>query len=118
MHKQEGRPRLPRQEIIKRSKDLLEKRYGKPVLLGELVDAAGVSERTLRSAFKEYFGLGPIKYLQLRQLHQIHRELKKADPEECRVSEIMIKYGVWEFSRCASRYRQLFGELPSKTLRR
>ena len=117
MPNKEGRPRISRQQIIKRSKELLEKRYDKPVMLGELVAATGVSERTLRSAFNEYFGVGPIKYLQLRQLNQIHRELKKADPEESKVSEVMLEYGVWEFSRCASRYRQLFGELPLETLR-
>ena len=115
--KKEGRPRLPRQEIIQRSKELLEERESKPVQVRELVTAVGVSERTLRTAFNEYFGVGPIKYLQLRQLHQIHRELKKADPEEYTVGKIMVKYGVWEFSRCASRYRQVFGELPSETLR-
>ena len=114
----EGRPRISRQEIIQRSKELLEERESKPVQVSELVTAVGVSERTLRTAFNEYFGVGPIKYLQLRQLHQIHRELKKADPEACTVGKVMVKYGVWEFSRCASRYRQLFGELPSETLRK
>ncbi|MDJ0902714.1 MAG: helix-turn-helix domain-containing protein [Xenococcus sp. MO_188.B8] len=118
MYKQGGRPKLPRHEVISRSKALLEEREGEPVQVSELVTAVGVSERTLRTAFNEYFGVGPIKYLQLRQLHQIHRELKKAAPEECTVGKVMVKYGVWEFSRCASRYRQLFGELPSETLRK
>lgn len=115
--RQEGRPKLSRQEIIQHSKDLLGDNYNKNFSLRELVGTIEVSERTLRSAFNEYFGMGPIKYLQLRQLHQIHRELKKADPEERTVSEVMVKYGVWELSRCALRYRKLFGELPSETLR-
>ena len=115
---QEGRPMLPRQDIIRRSKELLEERFGSVVLVGELAAAAGVSERTLRTAFNEYFGVGPVRYLQLRQLHQVHRALRTADPEAVSVSDILVGYGVWEFSRFASRYRQLFGELPSETLRR
>ena len=116
--KQEGRPKLSREEIIRRSKDLLEERNGKSILVGELAAAAGVCERTLRTAFKEYFGVGPVRYLQLRQLNQVERALRVAAPEEVSVSSVLLQYGVWEFSRFASRYRRLFGELPSETLRR
>jgi AraC family ethanolamine operon transcriptional activator len=113
-----GRPRLPRQEIIRRSMELLKQRVGEPVQLGELVAAAEVSERTLRTAFKEYFGVGPVSYLQLRQLHQVHRELREADPETLTVARVLVDHGVWAFSRFASRYRRLFNELPSATLRK
>ena len=115
---QTGRPRLSRSEIIAFSKDLLEEYDSQPFLVGELAAAAGVSERTLRAAFKDYFGLGPARYLQLRQLHQVHRALRVAEPEAVSVTDVLTLYGVWEFGRFASRYRQLFGELPSETLRR
>ena len=114
----EGRPRKSRQEIIHSSMNLLENHGNQPVRIEKLAIAAQVSERTLRTAFYEYFGISPIRYLQIRQLNQIYRALLLAEPEECRVSEVMVKYGIWDFSRCTSRYRQLFGELPSETLRR
>jgi AraC family ethanolamine operon transcriptional activator len=113
----EGRPKVPRQEIIRRSMELLDQQAGKLVSVRDLAAAASVSERTLRTAFNEYFGVGPVRYLQLRQLHQIHRALKAADPEEVAVSQILVEQGEWAFGRFASRYRQLFGELPSETLR-
>jgi AraC family ethanolamine operon transcriptional activator len=113
----EGRPKVSRQEIIRISLELLEQRVGDPVSIGELAAAADVSERTLRTAFHEYFGVGPVHYLQLRQLHQVHRALRAADPEEVTVSKVLIEHGEWAFSRFASRYRQVFGELPSETLR-
>ncbi len=112
----EGRPRHPRPGIIRRTKELLEERKGKPVHVGELAAAADVSERTLRTAFHEYFGVGPVRYLQLRQLNQVHRALKVADPEADSVGDVLVKNGVWEFSRFAARYRQLFGERPSQTM--
>jgi AraC-like DNA-binding protein len=83
-----------------------------------LAAAASVSERTLRTAFKEYFGVGPVHYLQLRHLHRVHRAIKAADPEEVSVSQILVGQGEWAFGRFASRYRRLFGELPSDTLRK
>lgn len=115
---QEGRPRLPRQEIIRRTTVLLEERDGQRLLVRQLAAAAQVSERTLRTAFNEYFGVGPIRYLQLRQLHQVRRALRTADPEAVTVSDVLLAHGEWEFSRFASRYRRLFGELPSETLQR
>ena len=71
--------RLPRQEVIRRARQHLEKSEGKRILVPELAAAAGVSERTLRSVFNECFGVGPVRYLQLRQLHQVRRALKAAD---------------------------------------
>ncbi len=114
---QEGRPRLPRQEIIRRSGELLEERDGEPVLIGGLAAAVNVSERTLRRAFREYFGVGPARYLQLRQLHLVYRALQAADREAVSVADVLLRHGVREFSRFASRYRRLFGERPSETLR-
>ncbi len=113
-----GRPKLPREEVIRRAKALLEEGEGEIILVEELAAAVEVSERTLRTVFKEYFGVGPFRYLQLRQFHQVERALRAADPAEVLISDVLLRYGVWEFSSFAAQYRRLFGELPSETLRR
>jgi AraC family ethanolamine operon transcriptional activator len=112
-----GRPRIPRDEIICRSKRAIEEGENKRVFVGDLAAAAGVSERTLETAFNEYYGVGPVRYLQLKQLHRIHRALRAADSEAVSVTDVLVRHGEWEFGRFASRYRQLFGELPCATLR-
>lgn len=114
---QKGRNRVPRDEVIARAERLLEQSDGKRVLIGELAAAVDVSERTLRTIFNDYFGVGPVRYLQLRQLHRVRRELRKANPQGKSVSDVLIACGEWEFSRFAARYRLQFGELPSETLR-
>ena len=38
--------------------------------------------------------------------------------DETNVAEVANDLGVWDLGRFAARYRQLFGELPSNTLRR
>jgi transcriptional regulator GlxA family with amidase domain len=111
-----GRPKLPRSEIIRRAEAVLEERDHLSV--PELATAAQVPERTLRKAFNEFFGVSPARYLQLRNLHAIYRALRVAEPDETSVSQVFIAHGEWEFGRVAGRYRQLFGELPSETLRR
>ena len=77
--------RVPRQEIIRRCLQFMEGRQNEPVRLlsGWQLVGCEVSERTLRSAFKEYFGVGPVQYLRLRQLNQVHRALRAA---RCRCS--------------------------------
>ena len=113
---QEGRPKVPRQLVIRRCLEHLDRRTGEPANVSGLAKASGVSERTLRSIFKEYFGVSPNQYLQLRLLNQVNRMLKTADKEETTVSNVLVEHGEWAFGRFASRYRQLFGELPSETL--
>ena len=112
-----GHSKLSRAEIIRRSKELLEQRAGERVSVAELAAAAEVSERTLRTAFCEAFGVGPVRYLHLRCLHQIERALRAAHPEETTVGAVFAQHGVWQFGRYAARYERLFGELPSETLR-
>jgi AraC family ethanolamine operon transcriptional activator len=114
---QKGRPRLPRQKIIRRCQELLEERDSELVFLGDLAATADVSERTLRKAFQEYYGMGPVRYLQLRQLHRVHHALSTSDPEVESVTGVLVAHGVWEFGRFALQYRVLFSERPSETLR-
>jgi AraC family ethanolamine operon transcriptional activator len=112
----EGRPKYPRREIIQRAMEFLEQQEKATPSVGQMAAAAAVSERTLRTAFNEYFGVGPIRFLRLRQLHQVRRVLKTADAEQTSVSQILVAHGEWAFSRFAKQYRLLFGELPSETL--
>lgn len=113
-----GRPKVSRHEIARRARALFEEREHEHVAMADVVTATGVSERTLRIAFRETFGLSPTQYLRLRTLHQVERALRGAEPDETTVADVLLRHGVWEFGRFAGRYRRLFDELPSETLRR
>ena len=108
---------VPRRQIVRRAMDFVEQHDNEYLLVEDLATAAGVSERTLRTAFQEYFSVGPARYLKLRTLHQARRRLKAADPLKNTVTEIATQLGVWELGRFAHDYHCLFGELPSETLR-
>jgi len=113
-----GRPSISRERLIGKVKDCLQEHADGQVSLEDLATAAGVSERTIRTAFHDYYGIGPCRYLHLRQLHLIRRTLKGTDPGMATVSAVATHFGVWELGRFAQRYRTLFGELPSATLNR
>ena len=85
------------------------------VPVAALARAVDVSERTLRNAFSDYFGMSPGRYLRLRKLHQVRRALLDGSQTAETVTQIESRYGIWEFGRFAHEYRSLFGELPSQT---
>jgi AraC-like DNA-binding protein len=115
---QVGRPVIQRNHIIRRCLELLSSKEGLPVSIRGLCAAAGVPERTLRSAFTEYFGVGPMHLLKARQLHEVRRALLAAEPSEHTVSGVAQSWGVWDLGHFSRRYRVLYAEMPSTTLAR
>jgi AraC-like DNA-binding protein len=104
--------------IISRFHHFLEANSDRAVYLAEICESVGASERTLRAACEEHFGMGPIRYLTLRRMHLVHRALLRADASLATVTRIATGHGFWELGRFSVAYRALFGELPSETLRR
>jgi AraC-like DNA-binding protein len=82
------------------------------------VTALGVSERTLRACCAEFLGMSPGRYIRLRRLNLVRAALRCADPATTSVGELARRYGFSELGRFAIRYRTIFGETPSATLRR
>ena len=113
-----GRHVVPRSQIIRTAMDFVDQHGGEYLSVEQLGSAASVSERTLRDAFQQYFGVAPVRYLNRRTLHQVRKALKTSDPCLTTVTEIATQFGVWELGRFARDYCSLFGELPSETLRK
>jgi len=85
--------------------------------IGELALENGVADRTLRRSFQRYYGLSPVEYLRMRRLHQARSLLRVGCPDETTITKIAFELGFWDLGRFAGAYRELFGELPSATLR-
>lgn len=113
-----GRPQVSRSKVIARCLELIDASEGQPLFIDDLCSATQVSERTLRNVFQEFFGVGPMRLLKVRQLREIRSALLKADPVVDTVTRVAGRFGVWDFSLFARNYRALYGEAPSVTLRR
>lgn len=81
-------------------------------------DGLKVGERSLRTFFRHCFGLSPIQYMHLRQLHAVHAALASAAAEEWSIADIFERQGYPYSNYALTRYRALFGETPSATRRR
>ena len=112
-----GRPRLDRGAIVRQAMETLEASVTVPTA-ADLAETIGVNGRTLQRTFQESFGMPPKQYLLLRTLHAVRRSLRAAAWQDATVADVLVRHGIWEFGRFASRYRRHFGELPSETIRR
>jgi AraC-like DNA-binding protein len=104
--------------IVARFEDFLEANPDRPLYLTEICCAIGVAERTLRASCEQHLGMGPIRYLTLRRMHLVRQALLRSDPSTATVTRIVTDQGFWELGRFSVAYRALFGESPSRTLRR
>jgi transcriptional regulator GlxA family with amidase domain len=111
------RRRLPRRELVARVHAFLRDNISEPITVAELSRMAGVSERTLRAAFRDVLGLSPKQYAISERLRAAHAALRDAEPGTTTVTDIAMAYGFFELGRFAGRYRHAFGEVPSRTLR-
>lgn len=111
-----GRPAISRERILAQALKMMAEREHDVVYVDDLCQAAGVCERTLRSVFHDYFGVGPIRYRHLRQFHKIRAALRVADRTRDTVTAVSSNFGIWDFGRFAAEYRTLFGERPSQSL--
>lgn len=83
----------------------------------ELCLVAHVSGRRLRSAFDETYGMPPSLFFRNWALGLVRRRLKSLDPRSATVTDVALGHGFAHLGRFSSRYRQLYGESPSATLR-
>ena len=90
-------------------------RADEPVSVAEVAQLTGVTDRTLRYAFEEAYGLSPKQYLQAYRLNKVHRHLRQARKEGRNVSDVANEWGFWHMGQFARDYRRMFGSLPAET---
>jgi AraC family transcriptional regulator, ethanolamine operon transcriptional activator len=111
-------PFSARADLVRRAVELMRARIRIQTGEIDLCTALEVPGRTLRLAFREQFGLGPIAYFQTLRLNAVRDALKVADPLQVSVADIAEQFGFGHLGKFAGYYRRLFGELPSQTLAR
>lgn len=99
--------------LFRRAEELMRAHLDEPLGAIDLCEALGVSDRTLRLAFRERFGLGPMAYYRVLRLNAARAALK-ADPERA-VAEVARGFGFHHLGHFAADYRRLFDERPSAT---
>lgn len=106
-----------RTRAVRAALEYIEHQTDEPPTVSEICRASGVSWRTLDYAFRERFGVTPKQYLQATRLMRVRQKILQSDRASS-ISEIAAHWGFWHMGQFAADYRNQFGELPSRTLRR
>lgn len=99
--------------LIRRAEEFMRARLGNPVGAIDLCRELAVGDRTLRLAFRERFGIGPMVFYRRLRLNAA-REMLKESPQAA-IADVAHEFGFYHLGNFASDYRRLFGERPSQT---
>jgi len=104
--------------IVRLAEEHAAAHLGDHLYVEDLCVALGVSERTLEYAFAKVMHLSPVAFLRRLRLHRVRQALRSATRGSTTVSIEALNGGFSHFGEFSRAYRELFGELPSETLRR
>jgi AraC-like DNA-binding protein len=102
---------------VVRAEELVRAHPERPITIGDLALASGVSARALYEGFRRFRATTPMAMLRTVRLEQVRAELQSEEPNK-KITDVAYKWGVTHLGRFAAEYQARFGELPSETLRR
>jgi transcriptional regulator GlxA family with amidase domain len=108
--------RVPPRDV-KLAIDYIHANLRSPITLLDIVDSAGVPERTLLHHFKAYRSVSPMVYVRRARFSKVRDALLSATPEST-IAALAMDWGFNHLGRFSTEYRARFGETPSRTLRR
>lgn len=87
-----------------------------PIRTDEIAAAAGMSQRSLQTAFQRAYGVTALDFLRRIRLDRVKDDLLLSDPRDTTVAEIAARWGFAHLGRFAAAYASRFGEYPRVTL--
>ena len=105
-----------RWRVIRRAEAYLDASAEPSVRIDDLCVAACTSLSRLERAFRETFGVSPRRYLMLKRLAAVRRDLLRGEPQTS-ITEVATRWGFFHLGRFSKEYREHFAELPSQTQR-
>ena len=106
-------------KVVKLVLDYLHSEPSEEITAVEMCKLANCSQSWLEHSFRKRFGVTPKKYVKFLRLSRLRESLLNPDKVEGRtVIELASTYGFWHMGQLAADYRNVYGELPSDTLKK
>lgn len=104
-----------RQQVARRAIDFMRANLQHDIRVPDICAAAYASRRTLQYCFEEFLHTTPQAYLRALRLNEARRVLKSRPGLP--ITEVAGDLGFCSASHFTQHYKEMFGELPSQTLR-
>jgi len=112
-------PFMSSDKVVKLVLDYVHSESSEEITAVEMCTLANCSQSWLEHSFKKRFGVTPKKYVKYLRLSRLREKLLNPDEIEGRtVIELASTYGFWHMGQLAADYRNVYGELPSDTLKK
>ena len=102
---------------VKMVEDYIHANAAEAITVEQLVEASGVSARTLFENFKKFRGVTPMRYVKDVRMQCVREQLLNPKVGDS-VTSIAMRWGFSQLGRFAVNYKQEYGESPSETLKR
>jgi len=102
---------------VRQAEEFMRAHFAEPLNVTDIAAAAGLGRRSLELAFRQASDGTPRARLTAIRLEQARRRLLTRGGDDG-VTAIALECGFAHLGRFSQLYRRLYGELPSKTLRR
>ena len=100
---------------VRRAESYIAANWEQPITLEDIVDASGVSARSLFRGFKEYRGYTPSQFLKHIRLQQAKALLQNGETG-LSVTQVAMACGFSEITRFSKDFSRAFGAPPSRFL--
>lgn len=107
----------PDKYLVSRAEIIISNECDTLFTIQEIANKLFTSIRTIQIAFKKYRDYTPMQFLRTRKLHLANKTILKNSDTKITVKEIALGVGMFDLNRFSKYYAQIFGELPSKTIR-
>ena len=104
-----------RTRLLHQAEEFMRSHLTSPIGVIDLCGLLNASDRTLRLAFRERYGLGPMEYYKRLRLNAVRSALNH--DSSMTIAAAATQFGFHHLGNFAADYRRLFGELPSETTR-
>ena len=103
---------------VRRAEKFIDDHMDDDVTIEQLIEAAGVSARTLYYGFKQHRKMSPMKYLRRKRLMLAHAALEAPSAQNVKIADVARHAGYRNLSQFSRDYRKYFGVSPMDTVRR
>jgi len=102
--------------LVQNTEAFIESEYKKLLTIQEIANQLSTIPRSLQKAFKKYRNYTPLQYLRKQKIYQAHKLLIDINDPNRSVKKAAFNVGLFDLSRFSRYYREVYGELPSKTI--
>lgn len=108
---------IRRTSILKKAEEMMRKNIYSDLTILDICQELNVSQRTFEYIFKDFYEISPKNYFKKLRLNAL-RQFLHQNPQTTSIYETAEDFGFYHRGQLARDYYQLFGELPSETLKK